>query len=373
MGFGSTGEVWLARDQASGEEVALKRVRPGVEPGARARMRHEADLLASLRHPHLVRLRAVLELADDLVLVLDHAGGGNLERLVDERGPLTPGEVVTLLTPLATALEELHRQGVVHGDVAPANVVLERSGRPLLADLGIARVLGTAAVAVQGHEAFLDPLVLDGAAPSPSSDVYALAAVGSFALGADQSPRAQALRQVLGQALAGEAFLRPTAGEFAALVWAACPAAPLTLSIAAAGAGGGGEVTHRVRPRVSPAAVPAPAPAGEAFWRNGWTLRAPSDPPQGSWHRAPLLMGLAACSGLVLAALAGIAWAAAERPDAGAALAGPVRAEAEAARAYRRRLGTDRRHLGTDRRHLGTDRRRLGTDRRRLGTDRRRT
>ena len=101
VGFGATGEVWLARDQASGEDVALKRLRPGGEPGARARMRHEADLLASLRHPHLVRLRAVLELADELVLVLDHAGGGNLERLVGERGPLTPGEVVTLLTPVS--------------------------------------------------------------------------------------------------------------------------------------------------------------------------------------------------------------------------------------------------------------------------------
>ena len=198
MGFGATGEVWLAREQASGEEVALKRLRPGAPAGARDRIRHEAGLLASLGHPHLVRLRAVVELADDLVLVLDHAGGGNLERLLGERGFLAPGEVVTLLTPLAQALESLHRQGVVHGDVAPANIVLDLAGRPLLADLGIARVLGTPVTAVQGREAFLDPAVLDGAPPAPSADVYALAAVGALALGgerADQSSQAAALRR----------------------------------------------------------------------------------------------------------------------------------------------------------------------------------
>ena len=334
VGFGSTGEVWLARDQASGEQVALKRLRPGVGPGARERMRHEAGLLAALRHPHLIRLRAVIELADDLVLVLDHAGAGNLERLLGERGPLAPGEVVTLLTPLAQALEELHRQGVVHGDVAPANVVLDRSGRPLLADLGIARILGTPVAAVQGREAFLDPAVLDGEAPAPSADVYALAAVGAFALGGDrtdQSSPAQALRQVLSQALAREAFLRPTAGEFAARVYAACAPVPLVLSNAAAGARSEGEVTHRVRPAVSAPTVPAPDSAEGAFWRHGWIRRLPSDSPAGSWRRAALLMGLAVCSGLVLAVLAGVAWAGLERPGAGAVLAGPVPAPAQTA------------------------------------------
>ena len=334
VGFGATGEVWLARDQASGEEVALKRLRPGVESGARERMRHEAGLLTAVHHPHLVGLRAVIELADDLVLVLDHAGAGNLERLLGERGSLAPGEVVTLLTPLAQALEELHRQGVVHGDVAPANVVLDQSGRPLLADLGIARVLGTPADALQGREAFLDPAVLDGAAPSPSADVFALAAVGAFALGterADESSQAQALRQVLSQALSREAFLRPTAADFASRVYAACAPVPLMLSNTAAGARSGGEVTHRVRPAVSVPEVPAPACAEGAFWRRGWTRPAPSDPPAGSWHRAPLLMGLDACSGLVLAALAGVAWAALERPGAAAVLAGPVQASAQTA------------------------------------------
>jgi hypothetical protein len=331
LGFGATGEVWLAREQASGEEVALKRLRRGAPAGARDRIRHEAGLLASLRHPHLVRLRAVVELADDLVLVLDHAGGGNLERLLAERGFLAPGEVVTLLTPLAQALEDLHRQGVVHGDVAPANVVLDLAGRPLLADLGIARVLGTPVTAVQGREAFLDPAVLDGAAPAPSADVYALAAVGALALGderADQSSQAVALRQVLSQALVREAFLRPTAGQFASRVYAACAPVPLVLSQAAAGARGSGEVTHRVRPAVSAPAVVAQTATEGAFWRHGWTRRAASDPPEAHRHRTLLLMGLAAGLGLVLAASVGVAWAGLERPGGGAVLAGPAPAAA---------------------------------------------
>ena len=71
LGSGGTGEVWLGRELISGDAVALKRLRPGSEPDARERMRHEAALLGSLRHPHLVRLRAVVELPDDFVLVLD--------------------------------------------------------------------------------------------------------------------------------------------------------------------------------------------------------------------------------------------------------------------------------------------------------------
>jgi len=410
LGFGGTGEVWLAKEGASGDTVALKRLRPGSAPDAWERLRHEAALLGSLRHPHLVRLRAVVELPDDFVLVLDHAGAGNLEGLLGDRGALAPGEVVTVLTPLAEALEDLHCQGVVHGDVAPANIVLDRSGRPLLADLGIARVLGTPVAGIHGREAFLDPAVLAGEAPTPSSDVYALAAVGLAALGseADGAPPAHELREVLGRALAGEALLRPTAGELAALVFAACPPVPLILPPARAGNGGrgparlrrstalgdhaasraggqdsgspgdtwesggspdgrrddapeDGDVTHRVRPAPVLPTGPPPGSARNGAWLRRWPRRAPQDaaawlttlPPLPAhpgressagastaprwwagvsgageraeqWHRGPLLLGLAACSGLVLAALVGVAWASVDRPDAGTVLAGPA-------------------------------------------------
>jgi hypothetical protein len=330
LGYGGTGEVWLARERVTDELVALKRLRPGAEPGARERMRHEAGLLASVHHPHLLRLRAVLELVDDVVLVLDHAGGGSLERLLGARGSLSPGEVVTVLTPLAEALEELHRQGVVHGDVAPANVVIDRSGRPLLADLGIARVLGTPPDAVQGRMAYLDPAVLAGAAPAPSSDVYALAAIGSAALGGvgpDESRHGQALRHVLARILAAEAFLRPTAGELATAVYAACPPTPLEFSGGLTGGSSAGEQpTHRVRPAVPAPTEPPPARTREPSpW---WTGTAAGGDRVGRWHRGPLLAVLAACSALALAALGGITWAGLERAGNGPVRAGPAPAGA---------------------------------------------
>lgn len=273
LGAGGTGEVWEAVETASGERVALKRLRRGAGPDAQRRLVREADLLSALRHPHLVRLRAVVPVGDELVLVLDHAAGGSVAQLLGARGVLAAGEVVTLVTPVAQALEELHRRGVVHGDVAPANIVISADGRPLLADLGVARVLGELVTAVEGRAAYLDPAVLAGAAPSGSSDVYALAAVGREALGPEggagaRDPDAVALRVVLDSALQGDPLRRPTAGELAASVYAACPAAPLLVvdgtATERAAVPVGEADTHRVRRR--PLVVPEP-PQRPPLWR----------------------------------------------------------------------------------------------------------
>ena len=244
LGAGATGEVWLARDEASGEQVALKRLRTGAAPGARDQVRREAAVLSAIRHPHLVRLRAVVPLPDEVVLVLDHAGGGSLADLVRSRGLLTPGEVVTLGVPLAGALAALHDGGVVHGDLAPGNVLWSGDGRPLLADLGVARLCGRSTgddAVVEATAAFLDPAVLAGAAPGPASDVYALAAVCAWAWtgrgpvdgglpppgpsAADGS--GAALAAALGRALAAVPGDRPSAAVFARDLYAAAPALPV--------------------------------------------------------------------------------------------------------------------------------------------------
>jgi serine/threonine protein kinase len=122
IGYGAAGEVWLARELATGDVVALKRVRVAQDLEARDRIRREAAMLAALEHPHLVRLRTVVTLAEELVLVLDHASGGSLAGVLAARGSLRAGEVVTMATPVAEALAAVHARGVVHGDVTPANV-----------------------------------------------------------------------------------------------------------------------------------------------------------------------------------------------------------------------------------------------------------
>jgi len=96
----------------------------------------ELALLRSVRHPFVVPLLDAVVLDDGSVaLVLALVDGGSLRSLVGARGHLTAGEVVTVLSPLARAIGDLHGLGIEHGDVAPGNVLIERCGRPLLADL----------------------------------------------------------------------------------------------------------------------------------------------------------------------------------------------------------------------------------------------
>ncbi len=200
LGFGATGEVWRAREQATGQVVALKRLREGADPVALERLRREATLLRTLDTPYVVRLRDVV--GD--VLVLDHAAGGSLAALLTRRGCLEPGEVVTVAVPLASALACAHAVGLVHGDVSPANVLFTAEGMPLLADLGVARVAGEDLATVDGTAEYVDPVVAAGGAPDAPADVWALAALCHHLLAGTPPHDGRTVAEVLGAAVAGE-------------------------------------------------------------------------------------------------------------------------------------------------------------------------
>ena len=180
LGSGGSSDVWRGRVSATGEPVALKRI-AGVDTVAVKRAETEAALLTALDHPHLVRLHAFVPTDDATVLVLDLADGGSLAQLLDARGRLTPGEVVTALAPIGAALAYLHGAGVVHGDVSAANVLFTPAGVPLLADVGVARLLGDDSDA-HTTPAYVDPCVAAGSIPGAQSDVFMLAAVALHAL-----------------------------------------------------------------------------------------------------------------------------------------------------------------------------------------------
>ena len=211
IGFGATGEVWRARELASGDTVALKRLREGADSAALEALRREATLLRTLDTPFVVRLRDVV--GD--VLVLDHAPGGSLAGLLARRGCLDAGEVVTIAAPLASALATAHGLGLVHGDVSPANVLFTADGMPLLADLGVARVAGERLATVDGTAEYVDPAVAAGADPDPASDVWALAAVCHHLLAGTPPHDGDSPAAVLDAAVAGQraplGLLAPTA------------------------------------------------------------------------------------------------------------------------------------------------------------------
>jgi hypothetical protein len=154
--------------------------------GDAERQAREAALLGELDHPHLVRLHEVVHGPrrggqPRVALVLDLLSGGSLAALLARRGRLRPGEVVTALAPVAAALAHAHERGVVHGDLSPGNVVFTAEGRPVLTDLGVARVLGEEA-AGEVTPAYVDPTVARGGAPGPESDVFGVAAAAFHAL-----------------------------------------------------------------------------------------------------------------------------------------------------------------------------------------------
>jgi serine/threonine protein kinase len=91
---------------------------------------------------HLVRLHDALILADGrLALVREEAPGTSLATVLGSRGQLSPGETVTIVAPLFTALADLHAAGIVHGQLGPTNILFSHDGRPMVSDLGVAGLL----------------------------------------------------------------------------------------------------------------------------------------------------------------------------------------------------------------------------------------
>jgi hypothetical protein len=275
---GGTSEVWAGVSLGEGRRVAVKVVQASVasvEAAAR-----EAAVSARAASAHVVAIEACVPLGDGRVaLVMPHLRGGSLDALVRARGHLGPGEVVTVLAPVASALGRLHGLGVVHGDVSPGNVLLDLDGRPVLGDLGLGHVIGDISPGVWGTDGYVAPEVVLGADPSPASDVYGLAALGWLCL-TGAAPGAPGLRPalvdvsrageaavpvvaVLEPALSPEPSERPDAHELAWLLFQAAAATPLDLVRAgdeisavtyrlraAAGASEDTPVTSRWRPGV---------------------------------------------------------------------------------------------------------------------------
>lgn len=279
LGRGSTASVWLVSEHSSGTEYALKCFTAGDGAHGEEAVRREVRILSVLDHDHLVRAHAVVRLRGQpgtrsggdggdvdgdtggpgarggsealgpmIGLIMDYAAGGSLGQLVAGRGRLGPGETVTVLTPVAQALAYLHGNGFTHGDVSPGNVLFTAHGKPLLADLGVARMVADApAAADAGTEGFCDAAPVDAvrAGLQPERDVYSLAALGWYCLtGNAPEPGAQrpplpllvpevppALAAALESGLAEDRRLRPTAAEFAGAVHRSAVAAPVDLSV----------------------------------------------------------------------------------------------------------------------------------------------
>jgi serine/threonine-protein kinase len=190
LGRGGMGLVLLARDLALDRPLAIKLLPAALaaDPAMRERFLREARISAGLSHPHVVPIYAVEEHPAVVFFAMAYVEGETLAGRVRRAGPLPAPEAARLLREVAWALAYAHGRGVVHRDVKPENVMIERgSGRALVSDFGIAQSVAapsplTREGEILGSVAFMSPEQAAGEPVDGRSDLYALGGVGFYLL-----------------------------------------------------------------------------------------------------------------------------------------------------------------------------------------------
>ncbi|MBT2442042.1 serine/threonine protein kinase [Streptomyces sp. ISL-36] len=291
LGRGGMGVVWRAVDEVLGREVAVKELRTYNDSSGpeladlHLRMQREARAAARVRHPGVIAVHDVTEHQGRPVIVMELVDGPSLDDVLSERGVLDPREAAAIGAAVLEALAAAHDVGVLHRDVKPGNVLLDRSGRVVLTDFGIAAMDDpgdgsttrlTRSGEIVGSLDYLAPERAQGQQPGPASDVWALGAT-LYAAVEGSSPfrrtstwstlnaivveplpeprRAGALAPVLQQLMDKDPARRPDARSAARLLTAVAQGQDATATAATPATGVMGAT-----PYAGPGPVPVPVP-----------------------------------------------------------------------------------------------------------------
>lgn len=189
IGTGGFGRVYRVRDLHLEREVALKVLHPHftADPAVVERFRREAQLAARIRHPNIVDIYDIAGRSGLLWYTMEFVDGPNLAQKVERDGPMSPDDLQRLMREALAALGVAHGVGLVHRDVKPENLLIERSGRLRITDFGLALALRGqgkfgGATSQSGTPQFAAPEQLLGERVDQRADLYSLAAVAYFAL-----------------------------------------------------------------------------------------------------------------------------------------------------------------------------------------------
>ena len=208
IGRGGMGDIYRATDSVLGRVVAIKILAERFAQDTSVRERFTREALSAARlsgEPNTVTIYDVGEHDDRPYIVMEHLSGGSLDDVLRDDGPQPPERVFTWLEEAARALDVAHREGVVHRDVKPANLMLDGEGNVHVADFGIASSAGmdslTMTGTVLGTAGYLSPEQAQGERAGPASDRYALGIVAWELLTAkrpfeSESPTAEAAAHI---------------------------------------------------------------------------------------------------------------------------------------------------------------------------------
>jgi protein kinase-like protein len=213
---GRSGTVWKARDPALGRQVAIKQI--PLQAGAPVvRLRAEARLLAGLSHPNVIEVIGLVEERSHAWLVQEWVEGAALPAVLATAGRLSPQQAIGVVRGTLAGLAYAHAQAIVHGDVCPANVLLDASGTAKLVDFGLAPASGVPGIS--GTPGYLSPESARGRPVSPRGDVYSAAALlASLLLGGPVFPGRTAAEIVAQQVRVPAPYLASVEAHLRALL-----------------------------------------------------------------------------------------------------------------------------------------------------------
>ncbi|MFD0817727.1 serine/threonine-protein kinase, partial [Micromonospora zhanjiangensis] len=200
LGQGGMGRVWKARDEVLHRDVAIKELvpPPGLTEDERREMRErslrEARAIARLNHINVVRVFDVLRTDGDPWIVMEYVASRSLHDVIQSDGPVPPQRAAEIGLGVLGALQAAHRNGVMHRDVKPGNVLIGTDGRVVLTDFGLATVPGDPNVTrtglVLGSPAYIAPERAKDGTAGPQGDMWSLGAT-LYAAVEGQSPYAR--------------------------------------------------------------------------------------------------------------------------------------------------------------------------------------